>query len=209
MWIICLILVIRLSSNMHATADDLAPTKIHSHNDYLKPRPLFDALIWKCGSLEADVWLRDGALYVAHEEEDINTNQTLSSLYLEPLKSILTQNMDHDGKSSIYPDYPEVSLQFLIESKYPTKLEDPGEIEKIGIATVKAIEEALKPLNNWLTSYSKPTGVSKGPITAVLTGNSPVTYISQLSSRSYFCDAPLSKLVRYGQTGWIPSSLGV
>jgi len=184
--------------------DDGAPTLVHSHNDYQQEHPLLDALSWKCGSVEADVWLKDGELYVAHIEEKIDKKKTLSSLYIEPLKQILMENIDNNGKSSIYKDYPDVSLQLLIEMKYPKALKDGKEIEKIGIATIEAVETALEPLKNWLTNYTGSMGVSKGAVTIVLTGNSPGHYISAKSSRSYFHDAPLDGLTSAHKTDISP-----
>ena len=35
----------------------VSPVMVHSHNDYLRPRPLFSALSVGCASVEADVWL--------------------------------------------------------------------------------------------------------------------------------------------------------
>ena len=39
----------------------------HAHNDYEHKRPLFDALEQGFCSVEADVWLVEGKLLVAHE----------------------------------------------------------------------------------------------------------------------------------------------
>lgn len=36
-----------------------------SHNDYERPRPLFDALSFQFNCVEADLWLIDGELYVS------------------------------------------------------------------------------------------------------------------------------------------------
>jgi hypothetical protein len=57
----------------------------HAHNDYEHDRPLFDALEHGFTSVEADVWLVDGELRVAHDLEDAKPGVTLESLYLDPL----------------------------------------------------------------------------------------------------------------------------
>lgn len=57
----------------------------HSHNDYLRDRPLFEALDAGFGSVEADVFLVDGDLRVAHTRAEIRPERTLRDLYLEPL----------------------------------------------------------------------------------------------------------------------------
>ncbi|WP_114749124.1 alkaline phosphatase [Pleomorphovibrio marinus] len=59
--------------------------KIHSHNDYLQEVPFWEAYANGLNSIEADVLLKNGTLYVAHEEENIHPKRTLASLYLEPI----------------------------------------------------------------------------------------------------------------------------
>lgn len=63
----------------------------HSHNDYEQPRPLHDALAHGFDSIEADVWLVDGRLLVAHEREQVHPGRTLQSLYLDPLREWIKQ----------------------------------------------------------------------------------------------------------------------
>lgn len=58
----------------------------HSHNDYEQSRPLHDALANGFDSVEADVWLADGRLLVAHEREQVRADRTLQALYLDPLR---------------------------------------------------------------------------------------------------------------------------
>ncbi|RPD39178.1 alkaline phosphatase [Chitinophaga barathri] len=57
----------------------------HSHNDYLQAAPFETAFARNFGSIEADVFERNGELYVAHTASEIDSSKTLRSLYLEPL----------------------------------------------------------------------------------------------------------------------------
>lgn len=57
----------------------------HAHNDYAHARPLLDALELGFCSVEADVVLSGGELFIAHAEDEIEPSRTLESLYLEPL----------------------------------------------------------------------------------------------------------------------------
>lgn len=66
-----------------------------SHNDYEQERPLFDAITAKINAVEADVILLDGKLYVAHGPAEIKKENTLKSLYLEPLRQIIVNNGGH------------------------------------------------------------------------------------------------------------------
>ncbi|MFM9079001.1 MAG: hypothetical protein ACKOTE_02495, partial [Opitutaceae bacterium] len=58
----------------------------HAHNDYEHARPLHDALARGFGSVEADIWLVDGALLVAHDRKALRPERTLQALYLDPLR---------------------------------------------------------------------------------------------------------------------------
>ncbi|GAB3990071.1 hypothetical protein GCM10028807_16440 [Spirosoma daeguense] len=75
--------------------------KIHSHNDYEKPRPFIDAYEQRADFIEADVWLQNGTLVVSHDQPKPNA-PTLDSLYLKPIAALFTQ---HKGKPSADRDY--------------------------------------------------------------------------------------------------------
>ncbi|MCL6265001.1 hypothetical protein [Flagellimonas myxillae] len=60
--------------------------RIHSHNDYEQRVPFWDAFSAGAKSIEADVFFKDGELFVAHEREHIRMGRTLETLYLMPLK---------------------------------------------------------------------------------------------------------------------------
>ena len=64
----------------------------HSHNDYLQPRPLYDALDAGMSSVEADVFLADGKLMVAHSAAETKPGRDLDTLYLAPLERRLSAN---------------------------------------------------------------------------------------------------------------------
>jgi glycerophosphoryl diester phosphodiesterase len=98
----------------------------HAHNDYEHDRPLFDALEHGFTSVEADVWLVDGELRVAHDLADARQGVTLESLYLDPLEDLVRSQPGH----SVYPRW-DGSLQLLID------------IKSEGEATYAAIEQEL------------------------------------------------------------------
>lgn len=88
----------------------------HSHNDYSQPVPFVAAYGAGLGSIEADVFLRDGKLYVAHEEREIVAEKTLKKLYLDPLK----QKFEANGHRA-YPNSAH-HLQLVIDLKQPANL---------------------------------------------------------------------------------------
>lgn len=61
---------------------------IHSHNDYHHDAPFWMAYNAGASSIEVDVLLKDGILYVAHDEEEISADKTIERLYLDPLQKL-------------------------------------------------------------------------------------------------------------------------
>ncbi|MCQ5224119.1 hypothetical protein NE676_22990, partial [Parabacteroides merdae] len=70
-----------------------------SHNDYARPRPLFDALSFQFNCGEADLWLIDGELYGSHDSVAPNPDITFEKLFLLPLVERINKK---GGK--VYPD---------------------------------------------------------------------------------------------------------
>jgi len=77
----CLLLSLNCFSQRYTCAN------AHSHNDYEQAVPFYTAYNAGFGSIEADIFLVDGQLYVAHNKSDIRTERTLAALYLEPLQN--------------------------------------------------------------------------------------------------------------------------
>ncbi len=59
--------------------------RAHSHNDYERSRPLEQAVELGFGSVEADVFLVNGELLVAHDRDKVDADKTLNRLYLKPI----------------------------------------------------------------------------------------------------------------------------
>jgi len=71
----------------------------HAHNDYNHPVPFYTAYNAGFGSIEADIILKNGQLYVAHDTVGIRPKKTLESLYLDPLQEVIKKN-----KGFVYAD---------------------------------------------------------------------------------------------------------
>lgn len=119
----------------------------HSHNDYEQTIPFWQAYYQQFGSVEADVFLRNDSLYVAHNEKDITPERTLYSLFLKP---IATQVKKNNG--SIYAD-PKRTLQLLVDLKTESK-------------------ETMAALVRELRTYSKLLAPG-GTVKVVVSGNVP------------------------------------
>jgi alkaline phosphatase len=78
------VLSILLFASLHSWAQ-----KVHAHNDYEHDFPFWEAYTAGARSIEADVFLKDGRLFVAHNKEDIDEAWTLVNLYFEPLTKVL------------------------------------------------------------------------------------------------------------------------
>lgn len=91
-----LALVVAIIVSLPTTGADSATKsplpQAHSHNDYEHMRPLLDALDQGFCSVEADVWLVDGKLLVAHDLKDVKPERTLEALYLDPLAARVERN---------------------------------------------------------------------------------------------------------------------
>ena len=86
-------------------------TMIFAHNDYEKSIPFFNAYSQEADFIEADIFLHEGKLLVAHTQSEINSDRTLDSLYLKPL-----QQKIHINKGSAYPDINR-PLHLMIDLK--------------------------------------------------------------------------------------------
>jgi len=173
---------------------DVQPKAIHSHNDYWRRVPLFDALSLGITGLEADCHLVDGELYVAHMGKDLRQGRTFRSLYLDPLTTILTnQNAANDlaSSSTINGVWDVNNTQGIVLMT---------DLKTEGFSTLAAVQEQLEPLRQkgWLT-YWNGSAIVPGPITHVGTGNTPFAAVlnssySNSTYRSVFFDAPLDEL---------------
>ena len=75
---------------------------IHAHNDYQKPEPLTNALRHKVFSIEADIYLSDNRLLVAHDKKELSTANRLDSLYLLPIIELFHRNKGSISEDSSY-----------------------------------------------------------------------------------------------------------
>lgn len=71
--------------------------RIHSHNDYRQARPLQEALACNVFSIEADVFLYQNQLRVAHDEAELPNAPLLDSLYIQPLLQWFYKNTVRDS----------------------------------------------------------------------------------------------------------------
>lgn len=147
----------------------------HAHNDYVHPRPLTDALSHGFQSVEADIFLIDGALPVAHDRDKVSPERTLEKLYLEPLRQRVRQ---HDGQ--VYPNTEE-PFYLLID------LKSEGE------ATYRALHQVLTEYQEMITEFREDKILRKA-VTVIVSGNRPRELMATLKPRLAGYDGRLSDL---------------
>lgn len=108
-----------------AQAQEYNTTNIHSHNDYASPLPFYEAYSNEVGVIEADVFLVNNDLFVAHTSNEINPGISLKNTYLNPL-SLKMKTLG--GKA--YPGNKPLILMIDVKSE--------------AVATLKVIVQQLK-----------------------------------------------------------------
>lgn len=118
----------------------------HSHNDYEKQIPFWTAYNAGFGSIEADIYLQEDRLYVAHEEKDLVNKRSLEQLYLKPIQACIEKQ-----KGYTYADTAR-QLQLLIDIKTDS------------VATLNRLITVLK---------NYPTLINNRSLKIVITGSRP------------------------------------
>lgn len=121
-----------------------AQVLIHAHNDYEKPLPLTNALSNRVYSVEADVFLKDTVLVVAHTKSQIRPQRTLDSLYIQPLVSLFKSYKGYVSSDTGYrvalvidiKEKPEQVLKYLrnlieLNRKYFDRSMNPNAVQVI------------------------------------------------------------------------------
>lgn len=106
----------------YACAQKYTVANAHAHNDYIHKVPFHTSFDAGFGSIEADVYPVGGVLLVAHSKRDIQAQNTLKSLYLDPLLNELAKDSTRHLKLLIdVKENYRLSLQLLLEELIPMK----------------------------------------------------------------------------------------
>ncbi|KAH8732473.1 PLC-like phosphodiesterase [Phaeosphaeriaceae sp. PMI808] len=166
---------------------DIVPKKCHSHNDYWRRVPMYQALAAGCTSIEADIWLTDDQeLLVGHTWSSTRRYRSLRSLYLDPLTNIfehrnISTASTSNKETGLFDTDPNSSTILLIDVKT-----DGNKIWPILLSQLQSLRD-----KNWLTYYDGTT-LHQGPLTIVGSGKTPFELVQQNSTNRYiFYDAPL------------------
>lgn len=136
-------------------AEETVATVVHGivHRDQDRSRPLLESLDLGYCAIEVDVHLVGDQLLVAHDKESLRPENTLQSLYLDPLEQRCRRN---GGR--VYPGGPAFLLMLDIKTE--------------GRSTYRVLRDVLARYAGMLTVVENGQHTEKG-VTAVLSGNVP------------------------------------
>jgi glycerophosphoryl diester phosphodiesterase len=148
----------------------------YAHNDYWHKRPLLDALDNGFTYVEADVYLRDNQLVVAHILPRFKKVKTLEALYMVPLLNYVTgyeKSPQHNGSNPC-------CLTLMIDIK-----SNAGK-------TYEALELLLEKYKSILSDFTSGQLTTRN-VTVIVTGHKPTELITEQKSRRVFMDEDLKQ----------------
>jgi len=168
------VFVLIICSPLISRSQSIALPNAFAHNDYRHIRPLTDALENGFTNIEADVFLKDESLIIAHVNPFFKHRRTLEALYLEPLKERITAN-----NGQVYKGYDHPVILMI-------------DIKTGANNTYSALMPVLEQYKSILTRYDHGK-IYPGPVTIVLSGHKPNKMIKNEQSRYAFIDEDLRK----------------
>jgi hypothetical protein len=148
--------------------------RAHAHNDYEHARPLLDALDHGFGSVEADVYLVDGALLVAHARDSVRADRTFESMYLATLRARIGARGGNE-----YAGRPPLTLLIDVKSHADS--------------TWRALEPLLRRYDDVLASWHGDSMTTR-PVVAVISGERPLVTLPAQRDRWAGLDGRLADL---------------
>jgi Glycerophosphoryl diester phosphodiesterase family len=168
-----LLMLVLFSAKLMYAQTSILPNA-YAHNDYWHKRPLFDALDNGFSFVEADVYLRNNKLIVAHILPCFKKKRTLEDLYLKPLLNY----MSSDNKNLFKLKNCPVTLMIDIKSN-ATK-------------TYNALILLLDKYKSILSEYNNGSIITRN-VTIVITGHKSYQLIKASNSRLVFLDEDLKQ----------------
>lgn len=207
------------SDTVESLTRDVHLKPIHSHNDYWRKRPLLDALLYGCVSVEGDIWhfkedytvgdtitattlkFLSDEMYVGHNQIYLKPENTLDKVYFDPMFSFLeSANKEFsvpilenfNAKFGLFYDAPEIPLYFWLDLK--------TEGTDIYAHLKKYLSRFID--KDYLAFYDHETGTMlPGPVIITLTGNVPWDVLNnetETTNRYVYADCPLHEFLGAG-----------
>ena len=146
---------------------------VHSHNDYSRENPLYNA--WDAGvqSVEADVHIHNGRLYVSHIRPlFFRESKTLENLYLRPLFTEILKN-ESNANNAKSKEQPPFLLWIDIKSDFDS--------------TYNVLLREIEPYKTHLCRV-KNEKIVWGSVMIILSGNRDIGKLEKESIRWVFAD---------------------
>lgn len=175
-----LILVVLLALSFSTSQSQTILSHGFAHNDYWHRRPLFDALENGYSHLEADIYLRNGELIVAHILPRLKKKKTLEQLYFKPLLQCV------QGKNKHFAA-PLVPITLMIDIK--------SDADK----TYAELNRLLQKYSSILSSFENGQIIHR-QVTIVITGHKPYQMLKEQNYRLAFIDEDLMKIGQDNQS---------
>jgi alkaline phosphatase len=156
--------VLMVAFAVSVMAQQPALPNAHSHNDYNQAVPFYHAFNSGFGSVEADVFLVNGKLLVAHDEKNLQAKRTLKAMYLDPIKKALKKDTSRQ-------------LTLLVDIK-----KDSGPV------LLKLIDE-LKPLRKFCKGDNP-----KGRLFILISGSRPLPALFKTYPHYIYFDEDLTSI---------------
>ena len=167
-------ILILLIVSANVNAQNIILANGYAHNDYWHKRPLFDALDKGFIYVEADVFLKNDKLVVAHYFLS-KKNKSLEDLYLNPLYNYVEANKKGEHWSHDYP------ITLMIDIKSGAK------------KTYEVLTILLDKYKSILSEYNNGEIITRN-VTIVLTGHKPTDFLAKNNIRFVFLDDNLKDL---------------
>jgi hypothetical protein len=162
---------------INCSAQSIALPNGFAHNDYCHKRPLYEALENGFTNIEADIFLEDDNLIVAHVFPFLRESKTLERLYLKPLLERVRKN-----NGTVYAGYDKPVILMI-------------DIKTGANNTYQALRPVLEKYRSMLSAYENGKVVNRA-VTVVLSGHKPYKLIESEKNRLAFIDEDLHRVAR-------------
>ena len=173
------------------------PVFIHSHNDYDRIVPFWTAYSQKLYSYEADVYLVDGVICVAHDREDVTPERNLKDMYIDPIVSVYKAN---DGKPWAGAKH---GIQLLVDIKDSCAPTMAALVEAFG-QYPEVFDRSVNPYGVQIAitgNFPKPEDFDKYPKFMGIDGRLNINYTPEQLERVVLISEDLCDFVKWNGKG--------
>jgi hypothetical protein len=172
-----LLFVFLVFTQFYCTAQSTPLLNGFAHNDYRHKHPLHDALDNGFTNIEADIFLKNNKLIVAHVFPYFKGKRTLENLYFRPLSERIAEN-----NGQVYANYNKPVILMI-------------DIKTDASNTYEVLKPLLEKYSSMLTRFEDGK-IIYGAVTVVLSGHKPYDMIGNEQNRLAFIDEDLRKVSR-------------